>query len=79
MESKGLSNLKQKLFHKGPKEEDQYGRMAEIVVLCGGYNNFLETPIPTINELGKFCDWRDKRFWENMQRLFGSKRGGRMG
>ena len=69
-----IDKLKDRIFHKSGNQDDEFGRMCEVIYYLGGYQNFLEAPISLILEFGKFANWREKRFWDNMQKLFG-KRG----
>lgn len=56
-----LDSLKKRLFQKKPKQDDIFARLSQIVGICGGWQNFLETPIPVIIELNKYCNLLDER------------------
>ena len=51
-----LEVLKKRLFHKGPRKDDIFFRLCEIVRFCGGYENFLETPLAVINEIHNYMN-----------------------
>jgi len=51
-----VDQLKLKVFGKSPKEQDKIFRICEIINYLGGYNHFVETPIPIILEVNKLLD-----------------------
>lgn len=55
-----LEKLKRKLFKQEPKEDDVFRRLCQVIEICGGYQNFLETPIPIILEIIKYLEYQEK-------------------
>jgi len=51
-----LEILKRRLFHKGLKKDDLFLRLCEIIQFCGGYENFMETPLAVINEINNYLN-----------------------
>ena len=73
--SNELSNLKNRIFDKSGSKDDEFGRMCEVVYYLGGYQKFLETPIPLIIEFGKFANWKEERFFKNLHKIIHGKKG----
>jgi len=71
-----LEKLKNRFLSnkRTPKEKDQFARLCQIMTLCGGYEKFLETPIPTLRELSNYCDYMEEKENERLQAMFGKKK-----
>lgn len=73
MQNQTLTNIQDRIFGRKPKENDQIVRLCEIIEVLGGWQNFMETPIPVICEMSKMIDEKEKREHEKYKRMFGKK------
>ena len=51
-----LENIRQRISGKKAKKNDIYNRICETINYCGGYKQFLDTPICILIQMSKVID-----------------------
>ena len=55
-----LQRLKARLFKQEPSNKDLVYALCEVMKICGGYNQLMELPLPSLRQIINYLEWRAK-------------------
>lgn len=56
-----LERLKKRLFKQEPSESEVVNTLCEVMQVVGGYEELINLPIPTLREIIKYLEDREKQ------------------
>lgn len=64
-----LEKLKRRLAKQEPSEQDQVHNLCAVMEICGGYEQLVNLPLPTLNHILKYLEFLDKMSKKDMSKM----------